>query len=56
MAPCRRTRLDETEIATKDVKLLNVLFGLEAEGTTMLNTRKIKFLSVKEGKANEERY
>lgn len=42
---------DET-VTTKDDKLIKVLLGLET-GTNTLNTRNIKFLSVKEGKAKK---
>lgn len=44
---------DGAPISTKDTTLLNVLLGLEKESASMLNTRKIKFLSVKEGKAKK---
>ena len=44
----------DTTLNTKnDTTLLNVLLGLEDAGNTVLNTRAIKFLSVKEGKANK---
>lgn len=39
---------DDT-VKTDDVRLLNILLGLET-GNSILNTRKIKFLAVKEGK------
>jgi prepilin-type N-terminal cleavage/methylation domain-containing protein len=37
----------------KDLQLLNVLLGLEGTGNNVLNTRGIKFLSVREGKGNK---
>jgi prepilin-type N-terminal cleavage/methylation domain-containing protein len=36
-----------------DVSLITVLLGLEGSGSGILNTRGVKFLSVKEGKANK---
>jgi prepilin-type N-terminal cleavage/methylation domain-containing protein len=44
---------DTTVKTDTDVTFLNVLLGLEGTGTSVLNTRAIKFLSVKEGKANK---
>jgi prepilin-type N-terminal cleavage/methylation domain-containing protein len=43
---------DAEAVATTDTALLKVLLGLET-GTNTLNTRNIKFLSVKEGKAKK---
>jgi prepilin-type N-terminal cleavage/methylation domain-containing protein len=43
----------DATVKTSDVTLLNVLLGLEKESASMLNSRKIKFLSVKEGKAKK---
>jgi prepilin-type N-terminal cleavage/methylation domain-containing protein len=44
---------DETIVTKGDILFLKVLLGIEAEGANMQNPRKIKFLSVKEGKANK---
>jgi prepilin-type N-terminal cleavage/methylation domain-containing protein len=44
---------DTTVKTDTDVEFLNVLLGLEGTGTNVLNTRAIKFLCVKEGKANK---
>ena len=35
------------------IRMLEVLLGMEGTGTNVLNTRAIKFLSVREGKANK---
>jgi prepilin-type N-terminal cleavage/methylation domain-containing protein len=43
---------DET-VGTNNDKLIKVLLGLEGTATGALNTRNIKFLSVKEGKAKK---
>ena len=42
----------DTTINSDDLNLLNVLLGTET-GSAPLNTRSVKFLSVKEGKANK---
>ena len=44
---------DETVRTDSNTTLLKILLGLEGAGTGTLNTRNIKFLSVKEGKANK---
>jgi prepilin-type N-terminal cleavage/methylation domain-containing protein len=41
---------DTPALRTDNDTLLKILLGLEGTGTTVLNTRSIKFLSVKEGK------
>jgi hypothetical protein len=41
---------DTPALKTDNDTLLKILLGLEGTGTTVLNTRSIKFLSVKEGK------
>lgn len=44
----------DTKVDTKaDLEFLRVLLGQETSTTTALNTRAIKFLSVKEGKADK---
>ena len=44
----------DTKVKTDtDVTLITVLLGLEGSGSNILNTRGVKFLSVKEGKANK---
>ena len=44
----------DTKVKTDtDVSLITVLLGLEGSGAGILNTRAVKFLSVKEGKANK---
>jgi prepilin-type N-terminal cleavage/methylation domain-containing protein len=44
----------DTKVKTDtDVSLITVLLGLEGSGSGVLNTRAVKFLSVKEGKANK---
>lgn len=46
-----KTGTDDTMVNTaQDTELLRVLLGLESSGGDPLNPRKIKFLSVKEGK------
>jgi prepilin-type N-terminal cleavage/methylation domain-containing protein len=44
---------DITARTDSDITLLRVLLGIEASGTSMLNPRAIKFLSVKEGKSKK---
>jgi prepilin-type N-terminal cleavage/methylation domain-containing protein len=44
---------DTTVQTNNQIKLLNVLLGLEGSGSNVLNTRAIKFLSVREGKGNK---
>ncbi len=44
---------DATRNTKIDAALLNVLLGLESDSNDMLNTRKVKFLSAKEGKADK---
>jgi prepilin-type N-terminal cleavage/methylation domain-containing protein len=44
---------DTTVKTDSDTTFLNVLLGLEGTGSSVLNTRGIKFLSVKEGKAKK---
>ncbi len=44
---------DTTVQTNNQIKLLNVLLGLEGTGSNVLNTRAIKFLSVREGKGNK---
>lgn len=44
---------DEKVNTKTDVEFLKVLLGQETSATSALNTRAIKFLSVKEGKANK---
>ena len=44
---------DETVRTDSNTTLLKILLGLEGAGTGTLNTRNIKFLSVREGKANK---
>ncbi len=41
---------NDTTVKTNEPDLLNILLGAEANSTTALNTRKVKFLSAKEGK------
>ncbi len=44
----------DTKVKTDtDVSLITVLLGLEGTGSNILNTRGVKFLSVKEGKAKK---
>ncbi len=43
----------DTKVRTDDTTFLKVLLGLEGTGSGVLNSRAIKFLSVKEGKANK---
>lgn len=44
---------DTTVKTDTDTTFLNVLLGLEGSGNSVLNTRGIKFLNVKEGKAKK---
>lgn len=44
---------DDTIKTDTDIDFLNVLLGLEGTGTNVLNTRSIRFLSVREGKGNK---
>jgi prepilin-type N-terminal cleavage/methylation domain-containing protein len=44
---------DTTVRTDSDVDFLNVLLGLEGTGGNVLNTRSIRFLSVREGKAKK---
>lgn len=44
----------DTTINTEDTDFLKVLLGLEGTGAGILNTRAIKFLSVKEGKSAKQ--
>jgi hypothetical protein len=44
---------DRTVKTDTDTTFLNVLLGLEGTGSNVLNTRAIKFLSVREGKARK---
>ena len=44
---------DATVETDDDIDLLNVLLGLEGTGTNVLNTRSIRFLSVREGKGKK---
>jgi prepilin-type N-terminal cleavage/methylation domain-containing protein len=44
---------DATVETDNDIEFLNVLLGLEGTGSNILNTRSIRFLSVREGKGNK---
>jgi prepilin-type N-terminal cleavage/methylation domain-containing protein len=44
---------DATVETDNDIDFLNVLLGLEGTGSNVLNTRSIRFLSVREGKGNK---
>lgn len=44
---------DTVRVDTKDLPFLRVLLGTEGTSSSALNTRAIKFLSVKEGKADK---
>jgi prepilin-type N-terminal cleavage/methylation domain-containing protein len=43
----------DATVETDDIQFLNVLLGTEGTGTNVLNTRSIRFLSVKEGKGKK---
>jgi prepilin-type N-terminal cleavage/methylation domain-containing protein len=45
---------EDTTIDTEDKDFLKVLLGLEGTGAGVLNTRAIKFLSVREGKSAKQ--
>ena len=44
---------DATVETDNDIDFLNVLLGMEGTGNSILNTRSIRFLSVKEGKGKK---
>jgi prepilin-type N-terminal cleavage/methylation domain-containing protein len=44
---------DATVETDNDIEFLNVLLGMEGTGSNVLNTRSIRFLSVREGKGNK---
>lgn len=44
----------DTQINTGDVPFLNVMLGLEGNGSSVLNTRAVKFLSVREAKTRKQ--
>jgi prepilin-type N-terminal cleavage/methylation domain-containing protein len=51
--PTSSSSTQDDTVETDNVQFLNILLGQEGTGTNVLNTRAIRFLSVKEGKGKK---